>query len=59
MGERRIGWQGQSPDLRPRWGEEYSLRLQGDLATAEGTDAVAHAAPEADILVNNAGIFEP
>lgn len=31
----------------------------GDLAAAEGCDAVAAAAPDIDILVNNAGIYAP
>jgi NAD(P)-dependent dehydrogenase (short-subunit alcohol dehydrogenase family) len=31
----------------------------GDLAGAEGADAIIRAVPQADILVNNAGIFEP
>ncbi|MCJ2126454.1 SDR family NAD(P)-dependent oxidoreductase [Methylobacterium sp. J-077] len=31
----------------------------GDVATAEGVDALVRALPSVDILVNNAGIFEP
>src|SRR3546814_11707565 len=31
----------------------------GDLATAEGCEAVIAIAPEVDVLVNNTGIYEP
>ncbi len=34
-------------------------RPPGDVATAEGVDALVRALPAVDILVNNTGIFEP